>query len=607
MAFRTTDTGGIVITSNKGTAGMQLAGIGRDPELPATPAGIIRADGTRLEIARGSDTEWYVNSNTGIEQGMTLVRRPDGAGDLRVAFGLSGTLTPALEHQTLVFSDRNGSVIRYAGLRAYDATGRDLPAVMTLTGTRLAWQVDDRDAVYPVTIDPTWNQAQILTASDGANGNAFGYSVSLSNDTAVIGAVNAGKAYIFKKTSGTWSQQAILTASDGAGGDGFGNSVSLSNDTAVIGASSANSDKGKAYIFKNASGTWSQQAILTASDGAELDYFGNSVSLSNDTAVIGASYANSLKGKAYIFKNTSGTWSQQAILTASDGASGDTFGNSVSLSNDTAVIGASSANSLKGKAYIFKNTSGTWSQQAILTASDGASGDRFGYSVSLSNDTVVIGAASASSLKGKAYIFKNTSGTWSQQAILTASDGAELDYFGNSVSLSNGTAVIGASYANSLKGKAYIFKNTSGTWSQQAILTASDGAGGDGFGNSVSLSNDTVVIGAYGAASGRGKAYIFTPLPVPAVTGLSPAFGPLAGGTSVTITGTGFTEVSGVTFGSIPATSFTVNSDTSITATSPVAGSSGAGTCNRDKPCRDLSNVRCRPVLPLDRNRQYRR
>ena len=263
ISFQATGTDGILVTNEKGSAGMQLAGIGRDQNLQNVPEGFIRTDRDRLEIVRGTDTEWYLNRNNGIEQGMTLASRPDGTGDLRVAFNLSGTLTPALERQTLVFSDQNGPVIKYSGLTAYDATGRNLPAKMVLDGTRLTWQVDDRNAVYPVTIDPTWTETVILTASDQAFGANFGYSVSISNDTAIVGAYNAtagtgatlfkraGQAYIFQKDTGganNWGPVAILNASDKAVDAKFGYSVSISNDTAIVGAYNATAGPGTTVL-----------------------------------------------------------------------------------------------------------------------------------------------------------------------------------------------------------------------------------------------------------------------------------------------------------------------------------------------------------------------
>jgi hypothetical protein len=220
---------------------------------------------------------------------------------------------------------------------------------------------------------------------------------------------NSGSAYIFQYSSvaNRWTQVAKLTASDGAAGDFFGYSVSVSGDTAVIGSlfdDDKGTNSGSAYIFQYSSvaNSWTQVAKLTASDGAADDRFGNSVSVSGNTAVIG-SYADDDKGtnsgSAYIFQYSSvaNSWTQVAELTASDGAAGDCFGNFVSVSGNTAVSGSYLDDDKgldSGSTYIFQYSSvvNRWTQVAKLTASDGAAGDGFGNFVSVSGDTAVIGS-----------------------------------------------------------------------------------------------------------------------------------------------------------------------------------------------------------------------
>ncbi len=201
--------------------------------------------------------------------------------------------------------------------------------------------------------------------------------------------------------AGATTEQAKLTASDGAISDLFGYSVSISGDTAVVGADGDDdngTDSGSAYVFVRSGTTWSQQAKLTASDGAEGDLFGWSVSISGDTAVVGAHYDddNGLNsGSAYVFVRSGTTWTEEAKLTASDGAEDDFFGRSVSVSGDTAVVGAygdDDYGSYSGSAYVFVRSGTTWSEEAKLTASDGAAHDLFGISVSISGGTAVVGA-----------------------------------------------------------------------------------------------------------------------------------------------------------------------------------------------------------------------
>ncbi len=388
--------------------------------------------------------------------------------------------------------------------------------------------------------DNTAKETEGIISSDGAGGDSFGNSVSIDGDYAIVGADTKsvggnswqGKAYIFHRSGTTWTQQAGLTASDGAAFDIFGSSVSINGDYAIVGAywkDVVGNDQGKAYIFHRSGTTWTQQAGLTASDGAAGDYFGISVSIDGDYAIVGADEkyvgVNSHQGKAYIFHRSGTTWTQQAGLTASDGAAYDYFGVSVSIDDDYAIVGADyksvGGNSYQGKAYIFHRSGTTWTQQAELISSDGAAGDYFGYSVSIDGDYAIVGAyyksVGGNSHQGKAYIFHRNGTTWTQQAGLTSSDGAAGDYFGVRVSIDGDYAIVGAYKkdvgGNSDQGKAYIFHRSGTIWTQQAGLTASDGAGNDYFGTSVSISGDYTVVGAadktIGGNSSQGKVYFY--------------------------------------------------------------------------------------------------
>jgi len=328
---------------------------------------------------------------------------------------------------------------------------------------------------------------------------------------------------------------AVLIASDGATRDRFGSSVSLSDPVCLIGAYQAaigsNTFQGAAYLFRNldtATGTVTQNVKLTASDGATSDLFGFSVSQSGAIGLVGAPYAaigsNSVQGAAYVYRNldtASGTVTQNVKLTASDGGAQNAFGWSVSLSGTIGLVGAIGAG-----AYVFRNldtASGTVTQNVKLTASDGAAGDEFGFSVILSDAIGMVGAPYATigsnQEQGAAYLFRNldtTIGTLTQDVKLTASDGAAGDLFGNSVSLSGSVGLAGAPSPNAGWGAAYLFRNldtATGAVTQNVKLTASDAAGGNDFGFSVSLSGSSGLVGAHGATvgsnSGQGAAYLF--------------------------------------------------------------------------------------------------
>lgn len=375
-----------------------------------------------------------------------------------------------------------------------------------------------------------WDTGELLLVYDGDELDEFGKSVSVSGNYAVIGALgndengsNSGAAYIFYYNDTNWNQQAKLLASDGTDLDLFGKSVSISGNYVVIGATGNDDDgsgSGSAYIFSRSDTTWKEQAKLTASDAATENSFGCSSSISGDYAVIGAlgnDENGTHAGAAYIFHKSGEIWSQQAKLLASDGVAHDVFGKSVAIFGDYALIGAGKVDD-NGVCYIFKRTGTDWYQQAILVASDGASQDLFGYSVSVSNDYAVIGACGDDdngSYSGSVYIFNRNDTIWTEQAKLTASDGTSDNYFGYSVSISGDYVTIGA-YSDddngTCSGSAYIFNRIDTTWNQQTKLLASDGEAFDRFGRSVSMSGNFVIIGADGnddIGSNHGSAYVF--------------------------------------------------------------------------------------------------
>ncbi|WP_019987054.1 FG-GAP repeat protein [Rudanella lutea] len=209
--------------------------------------------------------------------------------------------------------------------------------------------------------------------------------------------------------------------------------------------------------------------------------------------------------------------------TASDGASGDYFGWSVAISGDYAIAGAYGDdignNTSQGSAYVFVRSGTVWTQQAKLTASDGAALDYFGCSVAIWGDYAIVGAygddVGSNADQGSVYVFARSVGIWSQQAKIVASDGGSSDYFGESVSLSGQSALVGA-YGddvgtNADQGSAYVFLRSGTTWAQQTKLLANDGAANDHFGGSVSIQGDLALVGAddddVGSNAGQGSAY----------------------------------------------------------------------------------------------------
>jgi hypothetical protein len=407
-----------------------------------------------------------------------------------------------------------------------------------------------------------WNQ-MIKTAAQDKKTMWFGYSVAISGDYAIVGAIyekkdtiggnpfeSSGSAFIFKNIEGTWTQVQKLVAPEREDNDWFGYSVAISGDYAIIGAPRENEDineentlssSGSAYIFKNNSGVWLLTQKIAASDREAGEQFGYSVAISEDFAAIGAigedddtTTWNTLtySGSAFIFKFKSGAWIQTQKIVATDRGTEDFFGCSISISGDFLIVGAhredhnvtgGSFNSNSGAAYIFKNNSGIWSQIQKIVASDREEHTWFGYSVSISGDYAVIGAwmegkdaigENPLTYAGSAYIFKNNGRIWSQVQKIVASDRDHDDRFGYSLAISGDYLIVsayeedhdlmGGNTLNSA-GSAYIFKRNGETWTEVQKITALDRRNSGTFGWAVAISGDYAIVGAYNI----GSAYFF--------------------------------------------------------------------------------------------------
>ena len=523
----TIDGSGITVTGSDATVGVSLESWGRPTRQVPAPAGTPVTEQNQVSVERSGIREWFVNGLAGIQQNFTIATRPDGSGPLEVRLGVSGG------HRIVIDADRDGIAfagtgLRYDNLYVHDATGRELPAEFTRRHAQLTIEVDDTDAIYPITVDPTFFFDAYLKASNVEAGDSVS-AVAVSGDTLVVGAqsedscadgVNAdqtsngcstaGAVYVFVRSGGTWSQQAYLKASNSEANDDFGIAVGVDGDTIVVGA------RGEA----------------SCADGVDGDQANN-----------GCSSA----GAAYVFQRSGELWSQQAYLKASNSVASSRFGFSVAVADDLVVVGSPGERSCatgidgdqtpttcldSGAAYAFVRSGATWSQQAYLKASNAEDrGDHFGYSVGVSGDTAVVGATNEWSCTdgvegdqanngcpgaGAAYVFIRDGTLWSQQAYLKASNSDAYDLFAHSVAVSEDTIVIGAGEedscadgvggnqadnACSAAGAVYVFLRSGESWSQQAYLKASNSESNDQFGIAVSISRDVIVVGAYGESS----------------------------------------------------------------------------------------------------------
>lgn len=376
-------------------------------------------------------------------------------------------------------------------------------------------------------------------------GNYLDSSLALVNNYLIAGAFGdydangtvekAGSVRIVKKENGIWKQHEVLRP-QGTGSQ-FGYSVAADGSQFIVGANTtpvgSNPFQGRAFIYGlNANGTPVIQASITGSTLSGSANFGSSVDISGNYAIVGAPGHNALpilnRGIAYIYQKNimTATWSEQAILHPSDGGEEDgLFGNSVAISGNIAAVGSMfvrNGNVFRvGKVFIYRLINNTWTYTQTILPPNPQGYDRFGSSLALKGDTLMIGASQWNgyelSRNGQVYMYINSNNNFSLQSTITASDGKKGDGFGTSLYFENGYLIVGASTANigakETPGKAYIFKLNGNTWDQQAVLAASNGNEGDQFGAAVAIGNAGAIVSSiratYQTYLQHGRIYFF--------------------------------------------------------------------------------------------------
>ena len=418
--------------------------------------------------------------------------------------------------------------------------------------------VADSGAVYVYKRNGSfWSQEAYLKANNADISDNFGQSVSISGDTIAVSSLNedsnqititngsfastdnsksnSGAVYVYKRNGSFWSQEAYIKTSNSDANDRLGNNdngsyqtISIDKDTLVISSINEGSNQttitngttassnnvltfaGAVYVYKRTNSNWQQEAYLKASNSADSDVFGCSVSISGDTIAVGARNEGSNQttitngttssadnsalnsGAVYVYKRVNNTWSQEAYLKASNATSNYQFGVSVSLSGDRIVVGSrqeassqttitngtsaslDNSSAFAGAAYVFKRSNSIWQQEAYLKAPNAGAGDRFGFSSSIHNQYIVVGAHQE------------------QSSITTISQ---------FVPLPDNNLITNA-------GAAYVYKWNGNKWVFEARLKASNAIyntsiNGNKFGTSVSIDSDTIVVGAIGEQSNQ--------------------------------------------------------------------------------------------------------
>jgi hypothetical protein len=379
-----------------------------------------------------------------------------------------------------------------------------------------------------------------LTADAPQAYSHFGASVAIHGHRAVIGepdfaigGATPGAAYVYELGSTGWVQTALLRASDGADFDDFGISVAVEGDTILVGADATDGPSsgavGAVYVFHWDGAHWVETQKLQASDGASGGFFGFSVALEGDTAVIGRfwdSAAAPHAGSAYVFTRSGSTWSEHQKLLETHAATEDNFGWSLAISNQRIVVGAperfSSGNDdlQLGRVFIYDRAGSNWTQSAVLTPSNAMPFDQFGISLDVDGDRIAVGAwqdtfYTPTSRNGAAYVFEKSGNAWLEKQILTAPDGAVQDEFGSSVALQGSRLFIGAESRSSsypLWGGVYVYTSNGSTWSQVDLLLPDANSSLSWFGNALAYDANYAVVGAFIESSTQyqsGTAYVY--------------------------------------------------------------------------------------------------
>jgi hypothetical protein len=491
------------------------------------------ATGSRVAYERGVLTEWFESGPHGLQQGFDVPRRPAGTGELELALAVEG-LVPELRGPDHVALTRAGvPQLVYRALRAWDARGTRLPSRMAVREGRIVLHVDDRDARYPIVIDPFVQQPK-LQASDLQKNYEYGENLAIEGDRLLVSArgdkhagAYAGAVHVYDWDGDSWESRTKLIADPPHIRDSFGSSIAMSGTTLAIGAEIDSSDglarAGSAYVFEQSGDGYRQQQRLRSSDPAAGDFFGRTVDVEGDTLVVGAPLATvdgvEFAGKAHVFTRSGETWTEVQRLTAPElDPDGADYGWQVALDGDTLLVAAINGkvgDLMTGLVYVYRRGDAGFVYEATLAPPVPDDFQNFGGAIALEGNRALVGSSNdgpTGENYGAAYVFERSGTTWRQTARLAASDLQDNGRFGSAVSLDGDTALIGAAQATTAgigikAGAAYFFVLSRGSWREQARVHPYDGLDGDGFGTDVALSSRHVLVGApnrddFGSKSG---------------------------------------------------------------------------------------------------------
>lgn len=491
---------GVELVVTGARARLRTVSIGRPGARRVVGESALRVERNVAALDHGAGAvERWVHGPLGMEQLYEVSARPAGEGPLEIELALEGDLTPRAAGIAVELVDAEGRARgEYGELWVEDARHARVPARLALDGARLRLVVDDRDALYPLMIDPLVFLEQARLEGTMA-GDFFGFSVAVSGDTVLVGTFEGdpvaprgpGSAYVFVRTGEGWTLEARLEPTTAHDGAAFGFAVALWGDSAVVGARFeplTRFQNGVVYAYEREGSTWTRTDRLTPP--IDLSYFGKALALEEDTLV-----AAGLE-TVYVYARSPGGWAVEARPSAARMRV-----QGIALSGDTLAVGAP----MDGEVHVMTRDGGEWTTQQILRGPD-----QYGASVALHEDTLLVGSPWERERAGVVRAYRRSGSAWAEEGVLVGADTEYGDDFATSVALRGDTAVVGARTRSGTEGAAYVFSRTGSSWSQQTILTPAEPRVNAWFGEGLALSSDTLVVGAITTGGAPGSAYVFS-------------------------------------------------------------------------------------------------
>jgi hypothetical protein len=365
-----------------------------------------------------------------------------------------------------------------------------------------------------------WEPLVELKAPEASQDAWFGYSVSTDGGFVAISAPwkdsYQGAVYIYEVNDLELDYVTTLLPPDLNDTDKFGYSVCIDSNKLVVGTYTAE----EVYVFDYNGTEWSSNPEILSVSGSH-DYFGTEVAIDNNTIVVGARGSSIQTGAAYVFDYNGVSWDYKQTLTDSAGANGDQFGYSLAVDSNVIVVGARwddlPGGYREGSVLVFRLSGGTWSFEQKIENSGGSNSDEMGRSVAVSGDTFVAGVYSydygANGNAGAAFVYKWNGASWTKEATLYDPNADTSDRFGNSVAIDSNSIVVGEMYYGASNfGAAFLFERNGSSWSTGESLKDPYGAPNDYLGKSVAIDGEITIAGSYkddGGETDSGAAFIF--------------------------------------------------------------------------------------------------